>query len=172
MPILGTEFAGVVEEIGPGVTSFTVGDRVFGYCEGTFGAHAELMTIAADAAVALVPAGMEFEAVAPATEGWHYAKANIRAAGIDRDSDVLVHGATGAIGSAAVQILASLGARVTAVCGTEWVELVEGLGADRVIDHTAEDFTAAGSLHDVIFDAVGKTTFGRCRKLLRPGASS
>lgn len=169
MPILGTEFAGVVEAIGRDVTSFAVGDRVFGYCEGVFGAHAELLTIPADAAVAFIPAGMTFESVAPGTEGWHYAMANVRTAGVRSDQDVLVYGATGAIGSAAVQILKSLGARVTAVCGPESLRLVEGLGADRVIDRTVEDFTDDVEAYDVVFDAVGKTTFGRCRRLLRPG---
>jgi NADPH:quinone reductase-like Zn-dependent oxidoreductase len=166
--VLGTEFAGLVEAIGGDVASFGVGDRVFGYCEGTLGAHAEFMTIAADAAVATIPVGMSFESVAPATEGWHYAMANIRAAGIRGGHDVLVYGATGAIGSAAVQIVKSLGATVTAVCSEESVELVESLGADRVIDRDVEDFTDELGAYDVVFDAVGKTTFGRCRRSLRP----
>jgi NADPH:quinone reductase-like Zn-dependent oxidoreductase len=169
MPILGTEFAGSVEAVGREVTSFAVGDRVFGYCEGTFGAHAEAMTIPADAAVARIPAGMTYEEVAPATEGWHYAWANIRAAGVRCGQDVLVHGATGAIGSAAVQILAAEGAHVTAVCAGEHREIVVGLGADRVIDRTTADFTDTDDTYDVVFDAVGKTTLGRCRRLLRPG---
>jgi NADPH:quinone reductase-like Zn-dependent oxidoreductase len=129
------------------------------------------MTIGADAAVALAPEGMAFETIAPATEGWHYAVANIRAAGVERGHDVLVHGATGAIGSAAVQILASIGARVTAVCQGEFAELVEGLGADRVIDRSIEDFAQAPDTYDVVFDAVGKTTFWRCRRLIRPGGA-
>ena len=168
-PILGTEFAGTVEAVGANVTSFAVGDRVFGYCEGVFGAHADVMTIDADAAVAPIPPGLSFAAAAPATEGWHYAMANIRAAEVHRDQDVLVHGATGAIGSAAVQILHSLGARVTAVCSGAHVELVAGLGADRVIDRDTEEFTDDAGTYDVVFDAVGKSTFGRCRRLLRPG---
>lgn len=170
-PVLGTEFAGVVEAIGDGVPSFAVGDRVFGYCEGTFGAHAELMTISADSAVATVPDGTSMAMAAAATEGWHYAMANIRAAGAGAAQDVLVYGATGAIGSAAVQILASIGAKVTAVCDAEHVALVADLGAHHVIDRSSEDFTADGSAYDVVFDAVGKTTFRRCRRTLRAGGT-
>lgn len=165
--ILGTEFAGSVDAVGADVTAFAVGERVFGYCEGVFGAHAEWMTISSDAAVALIPSGMTFEQAAPATEGWHYALANIRAAGVSSGQDVLVYGATGAIGSAAIQILHALGARVTAVCDGEHLELVRSLGADRAIDREAKDFTADVGAYDVVFDAVGKTTFGTCRRLLR-----
>jgi NADPH:quinone reductase-like Zn-dependent oxidoreductase len=166
--ILGTEFAGRVEAVGPDVTSFTAGDRVFGYSEGPFGAHAEYMTIAADGFVAKIPANMTYEEAAPGTEGPHYALTFIRAAKIEHGQDVLVNGATGAIGSAAVQILKSLGANVTAVCGGEHVELVAGLGADRVIDDTAGDFTEDRQAYDVVLDAVGKSSFGGCKRLLKP----
>ena len=105
---------------------------------------------------------------AASTEGSHYALAHIRGAKITRGQDVLVYGATGAIGSAAVQLLKSLGVTVTAVCGTAHVELVRGLGADRVIDYTAEDFTQDEQRYDVVIDAVGKSSFGQCRPLLKP----
>lgn len=121
--ILGNEFAGVVESVGPRVTRFAVGDRVFGYSR-RFGAHAELLSIPPDGLVALVPAGLSFADVVPGTEGAHYALSIIRKAGISGGQDVLVNGATGAIGSAAVQLLADLGVRVTAVCGAAHVELV------------------------------------------------
>ena len=101
-------------------------------------------------------------------EGSHYTLAYIRAAGVDDGGKVLVYGATGAIGSAAVQIIKSLGAHVTAVCSTEYVDLVAGLGADRVIDRTNTDFTADTEHYDLVFDAVGKCSFGQCRKLLEP----
>ncbi|HJM89101.1 MAG TPA: NAD(P)-dependent alcohol dehydrogenase [Dehalococcoidia bacterium] len=166
--VLGNEFAGEVEAIGSDVSSFDVGDRVFGYNEGPFGAHAEYMTIAEDRSIAMMPTNLSFEDTAPGTEGSHYALAMIRAAKVDRGHDVIVNGATGAIGSAAVQILVSLGANVTAVCGTESVALVEAQGADRVIDYRREDFTADGQTFDVVFDAVGKSTFGQCKRLLRP----
>jgi NADPH:quinone reductase-like Zn-dependent oxidoreductase len=167
--ILGCEFAGEVEAAGRDVSSFGPGDRVFGYCEGPFGAHAEYMTIAEDGAVAAMPAGTAFEQAAASTEGAHYALSFIRTAKIRSGQDVLVNGATGAIGSAAMQLLKSLGAQVTAVCGTAGVRLVSGLGADRVIDYTAGDFTKDERSYDVVLDAVGKNSFGRCRRLLRPG---
>jgi len=166
--ILGTEFAGEVEAIGVGVVSFAVGDRVFGYVEGTFGAHAEYLTIPEDASVATIPADLTFEEAAPSTEGSHYALANIRVAKVRSGQDVLVCGGTGAIGSAAVQLAKSLGAAVTATCSTANVALVERLGADRVIDYSAVDFTKEDQTYDVIFDAVGKYSFGRCRRLLKP----
>ena len=112
---------------------------------------------------------MTYEQAAPGTEGSHYALSPIREAKIRSGQDVLVYGATGAIGSAAVQLLKSLGARVTAVCATAHLELVRGLGADRVVDYTAEDFTKDEQTYDVVLDAVGKSSFGRCRRLLRPG---
>jgi NADPH:quinone reductase-like Zn-dependent oxidoreductase len=171
--VLGNEFAGDVEAVGSGVTSFTVGDRVFGYSGlqhgSRFGAHAEYLAISEDGSVATIPASLTYEEAAASTEGSHYALSMIRTAKIQRGHDVLVNGATGAIGSAAVQLLKSLGAEVTAVCGTEHVQLVRGLGADRVIDYKVEDFTKDEQRYDVVLDAVGKSSFGRCRRLLKPG---
>lgn len=167
--VLGTEFAGEVEAVGAGVTSFAVGDRVFGYNEGRFGCHAEYLAIPEHASLTTMPSGWSFQAAAPGTEGAHYAISCIRKGGIEADRHVLVHGATGAIGSAAVQILKHIGAHVTATCTTEHIGLVESLGADRVVDWTAGDFTQDAERYDVVFDAVGKSTFGRCRKLLEPG---
>lgn len=169
--VLGNEFAGEVEAVGRDVSMFEVGDRVFGYNEGPFGAHAEYMTIPQDGSVAVIPASSSFEETAPGTEGSHYALAFIKKAGIRSGQNVLVNGATGAIGSAAVQLVKSMGADVTAVCGTENLELVRGLGADRVIDFTAEDFTEDDQTYDVILDAVGKSSFGRCKRLLKPGGA-
>ncbi|HEX6469746.1 MAG TPA: NAD(P)-dependent alcohol dehydrogenase [Streptosporangiaceae bacterium] len=167
--ILGTEFAGVVEVVGRGVTSFAVGDRVFGYNEGAFGAHAEYLSVPENGSIATVPAGVTFEQAAASTEGAHYALAFIRHAGAQAGQDVLVYGATGGIGSAAVQLLKSLGVTVTAVCAAENLALVRGLGADRVVDYTAGDFTRDEQSYDAVFDAVGKSTFGRRRRLLKPG---
>jgi NADPH:quinone reductase-like Zn-dependent oxidoreductase len=166
--ILGNEFAGVVDAIGDEVTRFAVGDRVFGYDDTRFGAHAEYLAIGQDAAIATMPVDRDFTAMAPATEGAHYAIAYLRAARIDHTSEVLVYGATGAIGSAAVQLAKSLGAHVTAVCGREHVDLVAGLGANRVIDRTTTDFTADTHRYDLVFDAVGKCSFWQCRNLLEP----
>ena len=165
--VLGTEFAGEIEAVG-GVTSFQVGDRVFGFNGSSFGAHAEYLVTPVDGLLATVPANLSYEEVAPGTEGAHYALSGIRRAGVRRGHDVLVYGATGAIGSAAVQLLRSLGAKVTAVCDTDNVELVKGLGADRVVDYTTEDFTSDEQTYDLVMDAVGKSSFGRCRRLLKP----
>jgi NADPH:quinone reductase-like Zn-dependent oxidoreductase len=167
--VLGNEFAGEVEAVGGGVTSFEVGDRVFGFNGVSFGAHAEYMAIAEVGLVATMPANLTYEKAAPGTEGSHYALSSIRKAKIRSGQDVLVNGATGAIGSAAVQLLKHLGANVTAVCDTRNVELVRGLGADRVIDYTAQDFTKDERTYDVVLDAVGKSSFGRCKRLLKPG---
>ncbi len=171
--VLGNEFAGEVEAVGSGVTSFEVGDRVFGYSGlqhgSRFGAHAEYLAMPEDGSLATIPANVTYEQAAPSTEGAHYALTMIRTAKIQRGHDVLVNGATGAIGSAAVQLLKSFGAHVTAVCATEHVELVRGLGADRVIDYTAEDFTKDEQTYDVVLDAVGKSSFFRCKRLLKPG---
>ena len=171
--VLGNEFAGEIEAVGRDVTSFLVGDRVFGYSGlqhgSRFGAHAEYLAMPEDGSLATMPANLTYEQVAPGTEGAHYALTMIRTAKIQRGHDVLVYGATGAIGSAAVQLLKSLGAQVTAVCDTEHLELVRGLGADRVIDYTAEDFTKDRQRYDVVLDAVGKSSFFRCRRLLKPG---
>jgi NADPH:quinone reductase-like Zn-dependent oxidoreductase len=166
--ILGNEFAGVVGVVGEHVTRFAVGDRVFGYDDTRFGGHAEYLAIGQDAAVSTMPDGQDFEVMAPATEGSHYALAYIRAAGVNESSEVLVYGATGAIGSAAVQIIKSLGAHVTAVCSREHVDLVAGLVADRVVDRTTNDFTTDTRRYDLVFDAVGKCSFRQCRNLLKP----
>ncbi|WP_409329285.1 NAD(P)-dependent alcohol dehydrogenase [Trujillonella humicola] len=165
--VLGTEFAGVVERTGPAVTRFSTGQRVFGYVEGRFGAHAELLAVAGSASVALLPPGVGFAEGAAATEGAHYALAMARVARVARGQRVLVLGATGAIGSAAVQLLAAGGVRVTAVAPGHR-EAVEALGADRVVTARAEDVVADGTRFAAVFDAVGRSTFGRCRDLLEP----
>lgn len=168
-PIWGTEFAGVVEAVGTEVTGYTVGDRVLGYCEGTFGAHAEYMTVKADRPLVMkIPDGATFAEVAPSTEGAHYAMGFLRRAGIEPGSDVMIYGASGAIGSAAVRFAKIMGMRVTAVCGSNAMAIVERLGADRVIDYQAEDIYADDQRYDLIVDAVGKRSFLRMRRLLKP----
>ena len=168
--ILGSEFAGVVEAVGRGVTSFEVGDEVFGFSEGPV-RRSRRIPVDARGRFARDHAG---ERDLRGGRGQHRGfalrpVARSRKAKIRSGQDVLVNGATGAIGSAAVQLLKSLGAVVTAVCATEHVELVRGLGADRVIDYTAEDFTKDEQTYDVVLDAVGKSSFGRCKRLLKPG---
>ena len=165
--ILGNEFAGVIESTGKSVTSFRAGDRVFGYSDTTFGAHAEYLTIKESGAVATIPEKLSFDEAAPILEGSHYALSDIRAAKVKSGQHVLVYGATGGIGSAAVQLLKYFEAHVTAVCGSAHVELVKSLGADRVVDYQTEDFTRTDQRYDFIFDAVGKCSFRMCKPLLK-----
>ena len=169
--ILGSEFAGRVVMVGKGVTRFAVGDDVFGYRDdvGGFGGHAEYLSIAEDEMLAKIPKGMSYQQAAPMLEGAHYALFYVRAAGIGQGTRVLINGATGAIGSAAVQICSHLGALVTAVCRAEHFELVQSLGAKETIDYETVDFTEHGGAFGVVFDAVGKSSFRECVKLLEPG---
>ena len=163
---LGCEFAGVVEATGEGVTDFKVGDRVFGFNDATFGGHAEFLTIPESWAIAVMPGNATFAQAAAISEGAHYALNNIRASKIKKGQHAMVYGATGAIGSAAVQLLKYLGVVVTAVCNTKNVALVKNLGADRVIDYQTEDFTKTNEKFHFIFDAVGKSSFKECKPLL------
>lgn len=165
--VLGNEFAGEIEKIGARVTLFTPGDKVFGYNDTRFGAHAEYMVMAEHDSITTIPANSTYEEAAPLTEGAHYAWCDIKAAKIKSGQKILINGATGAIGSAAVQLVKYLGAEVTAVCDTKNVALVKSLGADEVIDYTQQDFTALSQSFDVIFDAVGKSSFGKCKPLLK-----
>lgn len=164
--ILGCEFSGIVEEIGSQVTTFKKGDRVFGFNDKTCGGHGEYLTIAETDAVIQMPDKLNFDEAAALTEGAHYALVDIRAAKVKPGQNVLVYGATGAIGSAAVQLLKYFGATVTAVCNTKNVDLVKSLGADTVIDYQTQDFTKTGNKFEFIFDAVGKSSFGQCKPLL------
>jgi len=163
---LGCEFAGVVKDAGKLVTEFKKGDKVFGFNDKSFGGHGEYLTIAEKAAVTMMPDGLSFTEAAPITEGAHYAMNTIKAAKVEKGQQVMVYGATGAIGSAAVQLLKHFGAVVTAVCNTKNVELVKSLGADTVIDYQTQDFTKTETRFQFIFDAVGKSSFKQCKPLL------
>ncbi|MBP9186971.1 MAG: NAD(P)-dependent alcohol dehydrogenase [Bacteroidia bacterium] len=164
--ILGCEFAGIIEETGQGVTLFKKGQKIFGFNDKTFGGHGEYLTIAETDALTTIPDGISFEVAAALTEGAHYALVNIRAAKVKKGQHVLVYGATGAIGSAAVQLLKHFGAIVTAVCNTKNVSLIKSLGANSVIDYQTQDFTTIDKKFEFIFDAVGKSSFGQCKPLL------
>jgi len=166
---LGNEFAGEIESVGKNVNSFKTGDKVFGYNDTTFGANAQYMVMDEGAAITTMPAFITYEEAAPITEGGHYALCDIRAAKITSGQKVLVNGATGAIGSAAVQLINYFGAEVTAVCNTQNIDLVKSLGAHQVIDYTQQDFTKLDTQFDVVFDAVGKSSFGKCKPLLKKG---
>jgi len=166
--ILGSDFSGTVESVGPETTTLKVGDAVFGLDDGGLCSHAEYLTISESDAVATMPANCSFEHATACLEGAHYALNFINKVDLKEGDEVLVNGATGAIGSAMVQLLRSLGAKVTAVCGTKNVELVKSLGADIVLDYQREDFTKSGGRYSFVFDAVGKSSFGACRRLLEP----
>ncbi len=165
--ILGCEFSGVIVEIGNAVTEFKIGDKVFGYNDKTCGGHAEYLKIKETAAIAGMPANLNFDEAAALTEGAHYALVDIRAANVESGQQVMVYGATGAIGSAAVQLLNHFGAQVTAVCNTKNVALIKSLGAAKVIDYQTQDYKAIATKFDFIFDAVGKSSFGQCKPLLK-----
>ena len=167
--ILGREFAGEVEAVGAAVTEFAVGDHVFGLGGLRFGAHAEFMCMRESVRIAHMPAGMSFEEAAPICDGALNALMCLKQADLRKGRTILIYGASGAIGTAGVQLAKHFGADVTAVCSTKNLELVKSLGADRVIDYTKEDFTKNGQTYDVIFDAVGKHSFKRCRGSLEPG---
>jgi NADPH:quinone reductase-like Zn-dependent oxidoreductase len=167
--ILGTEFAGEVEAVGAGVSEFAAGDRVFGTTGLKFGAHAEFLSIPVSARIARMPSGLTFEEAAPICDGALNALTCLKQADLHHGRRILVNGASGAIGTAGVQLAKAFGADVTAVCNTKNLDLVRSLGADRVIDYTQEDFTKNGQTYDVILDAVGKQSFRRCRGSLEVG---
>jgi NADPH:quinone reductase-like Zn-dependent oxidoreductase len=169
--ILGTELAGEVEAIGANVSQFAVGEHVFGSSGFRFGTHAEFTCIRENACIAHKPAGISFAEAATICDGGLGALWCLRQANIQQGQKILIYGASGAIGTAGVQLAKHFGADVTAVCSTKNLELMSSLGADRAIDYTQEDFTKNGKLYDVIFDAVGKHTFWKCKKTLKPGGS-
>jgi NADPH:quinone reductase-like Zn-dependent oxidoreductase len=167
--VLGLEFAGEVEAVGAAVGEFAVGDRVFGVRSG---AHAEYVSVRESGAIAHMPAGTRFEEAAAVCDGAALALACFRKAGPLEGRSILVYGASGSVGTAAVQLAKHhFGADVTAVCNTKNVDLVRSLGADDVVDYLQEDFTKNGSTYDVVFDAVGKQSFRRCRRSLEPGGT-
>jgi NADPH:quinone reductase-like Zn-dependent oxidoreductase len=169
--ILGSEFAGEVAAMGTAVTQFGVGDRVFGSTGFRFGTHAEFTCLQEDRRISAMPTGMSFVDAAAICDGGLNALWCLRLARIQKGQRVLVYGASGAIGTAGVQVAKYLGGEVTAVCSTKNLELVGSLGADEVIDYTREDFTKNGQQYDVILDAVGKQSFRRCAGSLKEGGS-
>ncbi|HEX6664473.1 MAG TPA: NAD(P)-dependent alcohol dehydrogenase [Gaiellaceae bacterium] len=165
--ILGSELAGEVEAVGSGVDEFEPGDHVFGVSG--FGANAQFVCMRAGRPLAHKPEGMTFEEAAAVCDGAMSALSCLRKGDLGKGRSIVVYGASGSIGTAAVQLAKHFGADVTAVCNTKSVELVRSLGADVVIDYLQEDFTENGETYDVIFDAVGKHSFRRCRRSLKEG---
>ncbi len=167
--IPGTEYAGEIEAMGKNVKSLKAGDKVFGFDEQGTESHAQYMTMSENKALTTIPENISYEQSAASIEGAHYAYNIINKVNLEKGQTVLVNGATGAIGSAAIQLLKYYDVNVTAVCGTENIELVKSLGADKVIDYQKEDFTKVDQKYNFVFDTVGKSSFFKCRKLLQPG---
>jgi NADPH:quinone reductase-like Zn-dependent oxidoreductase len=167
--ILGMEFAGEVEAVGAAVTEFEIGDHVFGV-NGS-GAHAEFICMRESAPLVHKPAGMTFDEAAAVCDGASLALACLRKADVRKGQSIVVYGASGSVGTAAVQLAKHFGAEVSAVCNTKNVELVRSLGADEVVDYLHEDFTKNGRTYDAVFDAVGKHSFRRCRGSLKAGGT-
>jgi len=166
--ILGNEMSGQVEAVGSAVTEYAVGDEIFGTTGPALGGHAEFFCRPQNGLITRTPAGLPFQEAAAVPNGALSALGCLRAGGLHEGQRLLVYGATGAIGTAGVQLAKHLGAHVTAVANTKNLELVRSLGADEVIDYTQEDFTKNGQTYDVIFDAVGLLSWGRIKGSLEP----
>ena len=167
----GTDFAGEIVGTGKNAQKFSEGDRVWGFDDSGLSSQAQYMVISEEKPILPIPEGITFEEAAASPEGAHYAYNFITKVELTAGQRVLVNGATGAIGSAAVQFLKHYGMWVTATSNTKNMELVSSLGADRVVDYTAVDFTKDEMKYHFVFDAVGKSTFGRCKPLLLPGGT-
>ncbi|WMW25069.1 NAD(P)-dependent alcohol dehydrogenase [Methanolobus sediminis] len=167
--VLGSEFSGVIEAIGRDINRFQTGDNVFGHSGDKFGTHAEYTCLTENDPVVLKPQNMTYEEAASVCDGATLAWTYLSRADIQKGYKVLVNGASGSIGSAAVQLAKYCGAEVTGVCSTANVEMVKALGADRVIDYTKDDFTKDARKYEVVFDAVGKSSFSRCKNIIKSG---
>lgn len=166
-PIWGTGFAGVVEAIGSGVTRFKVNDKVFGENVDTMGTYAEYATVSEDGIVAHLPENLTFEEAAGMCDGGITSLNFLVSLGnIKAGQKVLINGASGSLGTAAIQIARYCGAEVTGVCSTRNIDMVKKLGADRVIDYTTQDFTSNANTYDLIYDTVGVRSFSECRTAL------
>ncbi|CAN5276541.1 NAD(P)-dependent alcohol dehydrogenase [soil metagenome] len=167
--IPGTDFAGKIEAVGKNVASFKSGERVFGFDDSGLNSKSQFMVISETKALTTIPNGITYEQAAASIEGAHYAYNFINKIDLKSGQKVLVNGATGAIGSAGVQLLKYFGANVTAVCKAENFELIKSIGANKLIDYTKEDFTQSTEKYHYVFDTVGKSSFAKCKPILEPG---
>jgi 2-desacetyl-2-hydroxyethyl bacteriochlorophyllide A dehydrogenase len=167
--LLGTEFAGLIEAVGRDVKKFKAGDEVYGFRGFGTGCYAEYKCMSEDGSLALKPANLTFEEAASIVDGATTALFFLKEkAKIQKGQKVLINGASGSIGTFAVQLATYFGAEVTGVCSTKNIELVKLLGADKVVDYTKEDFTKSSERYDIIFDTVGKSSYSHCREVLAP----
>lgn len=167
--ILGFELAGVIEDIGAAVTAFKPGDAVFASCGLRFGGYSEYTCLPVNNLIAIKPSNMTFEEAATVPIGGLTALRFLKSSGLSKGNKVLIYGASGSVGTFAIQIAKAFGAQVTAVCGTSNIDLVQSLGADFATDYKQTDFTKLTTRFDVVFDAVGKTSKSTCKTLLKPG---
>lgn len=166
--VLGFELSGVVEEVGKDVKSFKKGDSVFASCGLSFGGYAEYKCLPENNLIAMKPSNMTFEEAATIPIGGLTALRFLKMAKIKKGDNILIYGASGSVGTFAVQLAKHFGANVTAVCSTSNINLVKSLGADNVIDYLKEDFTKTETKFDIVFDAVGKTAKSACKNILKP----
>jgi NADPH:quinone reductase-like Zn-dependent oxidoreductase len=167
-PILGIEFAGIIEAVGTDVTTYKPGDVIFGYRGQAMGCHTEYICVPADGLIAHKPAHISDAEAAVIPYGALTALTLLRRLNIQQGQRVLINGASGRIGSFAVQLAKHAGAHVTAVCGTARTQYVKALGADEVLDYTRDDFTKSGEAYDLIFDVLGRSSFEACKAVLKP----
>lgn len=165
--ILGSEFTGTIDAVGKDVKSFKVGDEVFGISASKYGAHAEYLCIDEKASITTIPDNLDLENAMAICEGSWYAWNNLKEVKLKQGETMLINGGSGSIGSAAIQLAKSYGVEITAVTSTQNLKLVKELGASQVIDYTQEDFTQFDVQFDYVFDAVGKSTYFKCKKLLK-----
>lgn len=166
--VLGSEFAGIVEAIGKDVTRFKVGDEVFGYRGMAMGANAEYIAVAENTMISQKPKNMSFEEAATLPYGGLTAISLLRKANIQQGQKVLINGASGSIGAAALQLAKHYGTEVTAVCGTKRMAMMQALGADKVIDYSKDDFTQGKERYDLVFDVLGRSSFDKVKRVLNP----
>ncbi len=169
--ILGTELAGEIESIGKNVKTLKPGDKVFGLSAWKFGAHAEYISVPEDGSISFMPTNISYNEAAAICDGAYLALNNLRKINFKKIKSILINGASGSIGSSAVQLAKYYGTSITGLCNTKNLELIKSLGADFVIDYTKEDFTKNGQHYDVVFDAVGKSSFFKCKKILNSGGT-